>query len=81
MKTEIESEFGKELSWQHTKGASTSRVTGPSTEDCGWATDEDSRRRNMPNAIEEMENFIKVLGEYLVKAYDSIEMELKEINP
>ena len=80
MKEEIESEFGNELSWEHTKGASTSRVTGPSIEDCGWATEEDSRRTNIPKAIEEVENFIKVLEEYLVKAYDSIEMELKEID-
>ena len=80
MKTEIESEFGAELKWEHTKGATTTRITGPYTEDCGWGTDDELRRENIPSAINDMEGFIQTLSTYIDKAYESINSELMELN-
>ena len=80
MKTEIESKFGTELKWEHTKGATTTRITGPYTEDCGWGTDDELRRENIPRAINDMEGFIQTLSTYIDKAYESINSELMELN-
>ena len=77
-KKEIEAELGMKLEWTHTKGASVSRITGPYTEDCGWATEEEVRRENIEQAIEGMDMFFKTINKYLRDAFDSIQLELEE---